>query len=102
MCIPRKVGPLGLLTVLLTGCPSPSMPRGAGARGGRCVHGAVRHRWTVDIPALDASLTVVAQPQGQEIQASGGIYEAAASVTGRYRGEPVTGQAYVEQLGNWR
>jgi hypothetical protein len=43
MCIPRKVGPLGLLTVLLTGCPSPSTPRGAGARGGRCVHGAVRH-----------------------------------------------------------
>jgi predicted secreted hydrolase len=59
-------------------------------------------RWTVNIPALDASLTVVAQPQGQEIQANGGIYEGAASVTGRYRGKPVTGQAYVEQLGNWR
>ena len=55
----------------------------------------------MNIPALDASLTVVAQPQGQEIQASGGIYEGASSVTGRYRGEPVTGQAYVEQLGNW-
>jgi Lipocalin-like domain len=25
-------------------------------------------RWTVNIPALDASLTVVAQPQGQELQ----------------------------------
>jgi predicted secreted hydrolase len=60
-------------------------------------------RWTVNIPALDASLTVVARPQGQEIQeASGGIFEGAASVTGRYRGQPVTGQAYVEQLGNWR
>jgi predicted secreted hydrolase len=59
-------------------------------------------RWTVNIPALDASLTVVARPQGQEIQANGGIYEGAASVTGRYRGKPVTGQAYVEQLGNWR
>jgi predicted secreted hydrolase len=59
-------------------------------------------RWTVNIPALDASLTVVAQPQGQEVQASGGIYEGAAGVTGRYRGTPVGGQAYVEQLGNWR
>jgi hypothetical protein len=60
----------------------------------------------VNIPALDASLTVVAQPQGQEIQANGGIFEGifegASSVTGRYRGKPVTGQAYVEQLGNWR
>jgi predicted secreted hydrolase len=60
-------------------------------------------RWIVNIPALDASLTVVARPQGQEIQeASGGIFEGASSVTGRYRGQPVTGQAYVEQLGNWR
>jgi predicted secreted hydrolase len=60
-------------------------------------------RWIVNIPALDASLTVVAQPQGQEVQeASGGIFEGAASVTGRYRGKPVTGQAYVEQLGDWR
>lgn len=59
-------------------------------------------RWTVNIPALDASLTVVAQPQGQEIQANGGIFEGASSVTGRYRGKPVAGQAYVEQLGNWR
>jgi predicted secreted hydrolase len=62
-------------------------------------------RWIVNIPALDARLTVVAQPQGQEIQAGeelGGVYEGAASVTGRYRGKPVTGQAYVEQLGDWR
>lgn len=59
-------------------------------------------RWTVNIPALDASLTVVAEPQGQEIQADGGIFEGASSVTGWYRGNPVTGQAYVEQLGNWR
>ena len=63
-------------------------------------------RWIVNIPALDASLTVVAQPQGQEIQWNSwlfkGIYEGASSVTGRYRGKPITGQAYVEQLGNWR
>ncbi|MEV0409004.1 lipocalin-like domain-containing protein [Actinoallomurus sp. NPDC050550] len=60
-------------------------------------------RWTVNIPALDAGLTVVAQPQGQELQSAfGGVYEGAAKVTGRYRGKPVTGQAYVEQNGNWR
>ena len=59
-------------------------------------------RWSVHIPALNARLTVVAAPQGQEIQASGGIFEGASSVTGEYRGKPVTGQAYVEQLGNWR
>lgn len=59
-------------------------------------------RWTVNIPALDASLTVVAQPQGQEVQSYGGVFEGSGSVTGQYRGKPVTGQVYVEQLGNWR
>jgi predicted secreted hydrolase len=59
-------------------------------------------RWTVTIPTLDASLSIVVQPQGQELQASGGLYEGAASVTGRYRGKPVTGLAYAEQYGNWR
>jgi predicted secreted hydrolase len=60
-------------------------------------------RWTVKIPALNASLTVVAEPQGQErLGAFGGTYEGAASVTGRYRGKPVIGQTYVEQNGNWR
>ncbi len=58
--------------------------------------------WKVNIPALDASLSVVAQPQGQEVQAYGGVYEGSSRVTGTYRGKPVTGQAYVEQLGNWR
>jgi predicted secreted hydrolase len=59
-------------------------------------------RWTVNIPSLDASLTVVAQPQGQEVQAFGGVYEGAGSVSGRYRGKPITGEVWVEQLGNWR
>jgi len=59
-------------------------------------------RWTVNIPALDASLTVVIELQGQEVQAFGGVYEGAGSVTGRYRGKPISGQVYVEQLGNWR
>jgi predicted secreted hydrolase len=59
-------------------------------------------RWTVNIPALDANLTVAVSPQGQEVQSFGGVYEGAGSVTGRYRGKPVTGRAYVEQLGNWQ
>ena len=59
-------------------------------------------QWTVNIPALDAGLTIIAQPQGQELHASGGLYEGAATVTGRYRGKPVTGLAYAEQYGNWR
>lgn len=59
-------------------------------------------RWTVKIPAVDATLTVVASPQGQEVQSWAGFFEGASSVTGRYQGKPITGQAYVEQLGNWR
>ncbi|WP_407636950.1 lipocalin family protein [Hamadaea tsunoensis] len=59
-------------------------------------------RWTVNIPGLQASLTIVVEPQGQEVQAFGGVYEGAGSVTGRYRGKPISGQIYVEQLGNWR
>lgn len=59
-------------------------------------------RWTVTIPALDARLIVAAWPQGQEIQSDGGFFEGASTVTGRYLGKPVTGQSYVEQLGNWR
>lgn len=59
-------------------------------------------RWSVIIPALSASLTVVAQPQAQErVGTFGGTYEGASSVAGRYRGKRVTGVAYVEQNGNW-
>jgi predicted secreted hydrolase len=59
-------------------------------------------RWTVTIPGLDATLAVSAYPQEQEIQAFGGIFEGAATVTGWYQGKPTTGQAYVEQLGAWQ
>lgn len=59
-------------------------------------------RWIANIPALDADLAVAANPQGQELQASGGLYEGAATVSGRYRGKYVTGLAYGEQYGNWR
>jgi predicted secreted hydrolase len=60
-------------------------------------------RWRVSIPALDAKLTVVADPREQELLTDyGNVYEGASTVTGRYRGRPIGGQAYVEQLGNWR
>jgi predicted secreted hydrolase len=63
-------------------------------------------KWTVEIPALQAELTVTAQPVLQEIQAgvpfSPGIDEAASTVAGTYLDRPVTGQAYVEQLGIWK
>jgi predicted secreted hydrolase len=63
-------------------------------------------QWTVEIPGLDTRLTVTATPTLQEIQAhdpfSPGINEAASTVTGSYQGQPVTGRAYVEQMGNWK
>jgi hypothetical protein len=55
---------------------------------------------------LQARLTVTASPTLQEIQAgvpfTPGINEAAATVTGMYQHMPVTGKAYVEQLGIWK
>jgi predicted secreted hydrolase len=63
-------------------------------------------KWTVEIPGLQAKLTVTAKPVLQEIQAgapfSPGINEAASTVAGTYLDRPVTGQAYVEQLGIWK
>jgi predicted secreted hydrolase len=63
-------------------------------------------RWTVEIPTLQAKLTVTAKPVLQEINAgapfSPGINEAASTVAGTYLGRPVKGQAYVEQFGRWR
>jgi predicted secreted hydrolase len=62
--------------------------------------------WTVEIPSLNARLTVTATPTLQEIQAgapfSPGINEADSTVTGTYQGTYVTGRAYVEQLGIWK
>lgn len=60
-------------------------------------------QWKVHIPSIGASLTVIASPQLQEIQAPvfGGIFEGDSSVTGQYHGKPVTGEAYAEQFGNW-
>lgn len=59
-------------------------------------------RWKVAIPALDANLIVVTSPRGQEIQADGGIFEGASTISGTYRGAPAAGEAYVEQFGAWQ
>jgi predicted secreted hydrolase len=63
-------------------------------------------KWAVEIPSLNAMLAVTATPTLQEIQAqqpfSPGINEAASTVTGSYQGQPVTGVAYVEQMGIWK
>jgi predicted secreted hydrolase len=62
--------------------------------------------WTVTIPSLDAKLIVTDKPVLQEIQSqtpfSPGINEAVGSVYGSYHGQPVTGDAYVEQFGRWQ
>jgi predicted secreted hydrolase len=58
-------------------------------------------RWRVLIPALHASLVVTAVPRLQEIEAEGGVFAGDSTVTGEYDGQPVTGQAYTEQLGDW-
>lgn len=64
-------------------------------------------RWIVRIPDLRAVLNVRAFPQDQEVMASfPGVtpseFEGSATVTGIAAGRPVTGQAYVEQLGHWK
>jgi len=60
-------------------------------------------RWTVDIPARQATLTVTATVLEQEVPGLGptSAYEGAATVTGIYEGAEVTGRTYIEQVGNW-
>ena len=48
------------------------------------------------------SLTIQASPRLQEVRGIIGIDEAASTVAGRAAGHPVTGQARVEQFGNWQ
>ncbi|MET8471229.1 lipocalin family protein [Streptomyces sp. NPDC006422] len=59
-------------------------------------------KWKVRIPQLDAELNVSADATEQEVQAQGGIYEGASTVSGSLGGKPVSGNAFVEQLGDWR
>ena len=58
-------------------------------------------RWRIGIPALSSRLSViVTRPKGQEF--SDGHVEAAATVTGIYKGRKVTGTTYVEMTGDWQ
>lgn len=58
-------------------------------------------RWHLDIPALNAQLTVhVTGPVEQEAQIPT-RYEATAAFAGTYEGKEVTGENYVEMVGNW-
>ncbi|MCW8378732.1 lipocalin family protein [Streptomyces justiciae] len=61
-------------------------------------------RWRVQIPSLEAYLTVrVTGPAGQEL-ATGSLvrFEGTATASGIYQGEKVTSRNYVEMVGDWR
>ena len=60
-------------------------------------------KWVVSIPMLKARLSVEPFVREQEIVSPIGEhkYEGASSVVGQMRGEPVTGHAIVELVGNW-
>lgn len=59
-------------------------------------------KWTVRIPSRETVLFVTTTSIDQEIGGLGtSIYEGAATFEGTYRGRPVSGRTYVEQLGNW-
>ena len=59
-------------------------------------------QWTLTIPSRDTRLTVTTTVVNQETPGLGtSVYEGAATFDGTYRGEPVSGRTYVEQLGNW-
>lgn len=59
-------------------------------------------KWLVRIPAIRLALTVEASPRLQEVRGLTGIDEAASMVTGSVAGHSVTGQARVEQFGDWQ
>ena len=59
-------------------------------------------KWSVRIPDLKLTLTVQASPRLQEVRGITGIDEAASTVTGSVAGHLVSGQARVEQFGDWQ
>ncbi len=60
-------------------------------------------RFKVRVPALDCTLDVVAVMEAQEIVSpTEPKYEGAATVSGTYGGETVTGFTLIELMGNWR
>jgi hypothetical protein len=60
-------------------------------------------RWVVSIPMLKARLLVEPLVREQEVVSPIGIhkYEGASKVTGQMEGNPVTGHAVVELVGDW-
>jgi hypothetical protein len=64
-------------------------------------HNTYPTRWRIDIPALRSQLSVIVSgPRGQEFR--DGHVEAAAAVTGNFKGRKVTGATYVEMTGDWK
>jgi hypothetical protein len=69
--------------------------------------GATGHRypthWVVSIPTLKARLRVEPLVREQELVSPIGVhkYEGASNVAGEMQGEPATGHAVVEMVGNW-
>ena len=64
-------------------------------------HNTYPTRWRIDIPALRSQLDVIVSgPRGQEFP--DGHVEAAAAVTGNFKGRKVTGATYVEMTGDWK
>lgn len=62
--------------------------------------------WRIDIPALEAHLTIEPVLKCQELDTRGSTmviyWEGAATVQGRLMGQPITGRAYVELVGHDR
>ncbi|BCL26780.1 lipocalin family protein [Streptomyces aurantiacus] len=61
-------------------------------------------RWRVNIPALNAHLTVTLTGTNDQEMARGenGRLEATAAFTGTYEGKKVSGKNYVEMIGDWK
>lgn len=62
-------------------------------------------KYTIQIPELDADLTVKCSVKDQELyfpeRADLNHYEGAAEIEGKYQGKPVKGYTYVELVGDW-
>lgn len=62
-------------------------------------------KWRILIPSMDTDLTVICQPKKQELECSLmkqlSHYEAASSVSGKYKGKDAKGYTYVELTGDW-
>jgi predicted secreted hydrolase len=59
-------------------------------------------RWRVFVHALDMQLEVIAEPREQEVSGLHSRYERTSSTSGTVRGEKVSGDCYVEMVGDWQ